>query len=108
MSLVEPLAGTRDLDHREILELSPKVYELVAKYKGSITGEHGVGREKREFMPVMYAEPDLETMQRVLPKVGGKVFLDKNAQGIMPLLPLNALAGAIATEPAAARTGGSK
>ncbi len=49
----------------------------------------------------------LETMQRVLPKVGGKVFVDKNAQGIMQLLPLNALAGAIAAEPAA-RPGGSK
>jgi glycolate oxidase len=31
----------------------------------SITGEHGVGREKREFMSVMFAEPDLQTMQRV-------------------------------------------
>jgi membrane protease subunit HflK len=28
----------------------------------------------------------LETMQRVLPKVGGKVFVDKDAKGILPLL----------------------
>jgi glycolate oxidase len=32
---------------------------------GSITGEHGVGREKKEFMQEMFAEPDLETMQLV-------------------------------------------
>jgi glycolate oxidase len=32
---------------------------------GSITGEHGVGREKMDYMPSMYAEPDLETMQLV-------------------------------------------
>jgi glycolate oxidase len=32
---------------------------------GSITGEHGVGREKKEFMSAMFAEPDLETMQLV-------------------------------------------
>ena len=50
----------------------------------------------------------LETMQRVLPRVGGKVFLDKNAQGILPLLPLNSLGGAIAAQPAAAIPGGSK
>lgn len=50
----------------------------------------------------------LETMVRVMPRVGGKVFLDKNAQGILPLLPLNSLAGAIAGDPAVARPGGSK
>jgi membrane protease subunit HflK len=36
----------------------------------------------------------LETMERVLPRVGGKVFLDQNAKGLLPLLPLNSLAGA--------------
>src|SRR5438132_7935856 len=38
----------------------------------------------------------LETMQRVLPRVDGKVFLDQNATGLLLLLPLNALAGAVA------------
>jgi glycolate oxidase len=32
---------------------------------GSITGEHGVGADKRDFMPVMFAEADLEVMRRV-------------------------------------------
>jgi glycolate oxidase len=32
---------------------------------GSITGEHGVGADKREFMPVMFTEADLDLMQRV-------------------------------------------
>ena len=32
---------------------------------GSITGEHGVGREKQCEMSYMFAEPDLATMQRV-------------------------------------------
>jgi len=50
----------------------------------------------------------LETMERVLPRVGGKVFLDNNAQGILPLLPLNALTDAVAAEPAAVLTGGSQ
>jgi membrane protease subunit HflK len=35
----------------------------------------------------------LETMGRVLPNLGGKVFLDKDAKGILPLLPLQNLVG---------------
>ena len=33
----------------------------------------------------------LETIERVLPSVGNKVFLDKDARGILPLLPLDGL-----------------
>jgi len=32
---------------------------------GSITGEHGVGFEKRDFMPLMYSPADLEAMAKV-------------------------------------------
>jgi glycolate oxidase len=32
---------------------------------GSITGEHGVGADKRDFMPVMFSEADLDLMRRV-------------------------------------------
>jgi glycolate oxidase len=32
---------------------------------GSITGEHGVGFEKSELMPLQYSEADLEAMRRV-------------------------------------------
>jgi membrane protease subunit HflK len=42
----------------------------------------------------------LETMERVLPRVGGKVFMDKDAKGSVPLLPLNTLVGAVAGAPA--------
>jgi membrane protease subunit HflK len=44
----------------------------------------------------------LETMGRVLPNIGGKVFLDKDAKGILPLLPLQNIVG----EPA--KTGGGQ
>jgi glycolate oxidase len=46
-------------------ELAAEILNLCVRAGGSITGEHGVGVEKRDFMPTMYAEPDLETMQRV-------------------------------------------
>jgi glycolate oxidase len=46
-------------------ELSGEILKLCVRAGGSITGEHGVGQEKRDFMSVMFAEPDLNTMQLV-------------------------------------------
>ena len=41
----------------------------------------------------------LETMQRILPQVGGKVFLDKDLNGLVPLLPLEGLLNSGPTTP---------
>ncbi|PYR79362.1 MAG: HflK protein, partial [Acidobacteria bacterium] len=38
----------------------------------------------------------LETMNRVLPRVGGKVIIDKDAKSVVPLLPLDRLTQALA------------
>ncbi len=46
-------------------ELAFEILRLCVEAGGSITGEHGVGEEKKNFMPVMFAEPDLDTMQLV-------------------------------------------
>jgi len=45
--------------------LSFQILELCIAAGGSITGEHGVGEEKKSMMAKMFAEPDLDTMQRV-------------------------------------------
>jgi glycolate oxidase len=45
--------------------LSFKILEICVDRGGSITGEHGVGEEKKMMMGYMFSEPDLETMQRV-------------------------------------------
>ncbi|HEY7391991.1 MAG TPA: FAD-linked oxidase C-terminal domain-containing protein [Bryobacteraceae bacterium] len=45
--------------------LSEKILELCIEEGGSITGEHGVGEEKKHMMAKMFAEPDLATMQRL-------------------------------------------
>ena len=47
------------------LRLSCKIREICVDSGGSITGEHGVGEEKKMMMSYMFAEPDLDTMQRV-------------------------------------------
>jgi glycolate dehydrogenase FAD-linked subunit len=46
-------------------KLSVAILELCIAAGGSITGEHGVGEDKKCSMSKMYAEPDLAVMQRV-------------------------------------------
>ncbi len=45
--------------------LSYRILELCLAAGGSITGEHGVGEDKKRMMSKMFSEPDLITMQRV-------------------------------------------
>lgn len=47
------------------IDLSMRILHLCVDHGGSITGEHGVGKEKQQAMGYMYSEPDLDTMQRV-------------------------------------------
>jgi glycolate oxidase len=43
-------------------EMSGDILRICLRYGGSITGEHGVGADKAQYMPEMFSEPDLETM----------------------------------------------
>ena len=47
------------------LDLSYRILHLCVDHGGSITGEHGVGKEKQEALGYMFTEPDLATMQLV-------------------------------------------
>jgi glycolate oxidase len=47
------------------LKLSYRILQLCVDNGGSITGEHGVGKEKQEALGYMFSEPDLATMQLV-------------------------------------------
>jgi glycolate dehydrogenase FAD-linked subunit len=44
-------------------ELSGAILDLCIEHGGSITGEHGVGVDKARYMPRMFGEDDLDTMQ---------------------------------------------
>lgn len=46
-------------------EAGRQIVELCLSFDGSITGEHGVGIEKREFMPLMYNHAELDMMRDV-------------------------------------------
>jgi glycolate oxidase len=44
---------------------SGALLDLCLEYGGSITGEHGVGIDKSKYMPRMFTDADLDTMQLV-------------------------------------------
>jgi glycolate oxidase len=46
-------------------ELSGKILEACVEAGGSITGEHGVGVDKKHHMPRMFDEPDLAAFQHL-------------------------------------------
>ncbi len=46
-------------------ELSGLIIKACVEAGGSITGEHGVGVDKKAYMPSMFGEPDLDAFQRL-------------------------------------------
>ena len=46
-------------------QVSGAILDLCIEHGGSITGEHGVGSDKAKFMPRMFTDDDLDTMQLV-------------------------------------------
>ncbi|MDP3645464.1 MAG: FAD-binding oxidoreductase [bacterium] len=56
---------SKESQRREIMELQPKVYALVAKYHGSTTGEHNDGIVRTPYLPLMYGEKMCELFSEV-------------------------------------------
>ncbi len=46
-------------------ELAGLIVKACVEAGGSITGEHGVGVDKKAYMPAMFSEPDLDAFQRL-------------------------------------------
>jgi glycolate oxidase len=68
---------------------------------GSLTGEHGIGYEKQQFMPWLYNETDLENMGRIR-----AVFGNEGLFNPCKLLPAGAGCGEMAHNQAAMRAAG--
>jgi len=47
----------------KVEELGGEILKLCVRVGGSISGEHGIGADKKCYMPDMFSEIDLETMQ---------------------------------------------
>jgi glycolate oxidase len=57
----ERIAGQAD----QAVEVAAEILSYCVEAGGSITGEHGVGADKAEYMPKLFTVDDLEVMQRV-------------------------------------------
>ncbi len=65
---LHPLLMYDDRDPQESKNVVKAAKEIIAKcveLGGSITGEHGVGVEKNELMPLLFSSDDLNMMQRL-------------------------------------------
>jgi membrane protease subunit HflK len=83
-----------------VLEAEGYALNRVNRAQGESTRFKAVYDAYRRAPEVTRRRLYLETMERVLPKTGGKLLVDKNASGVLPLLPLGGLANAL--------TGGNK
>jgi glycolate oxidase len=57
--------AARDGEPERAEELAGLIVKTCVDAGGSITGEHGVGVDKKAYMPSMFSEPDLEAFQRL-------------------------------------------
>ncbi len=57
--------GAKEGEPERAEELAGLIVAACVEAGGSITGEHGVGVDKKRYMPKMFAEDDLATFQRL-------------------------------------------
>jgi glycolate oxidase len=46
-------------------ELAGRILRMCVEMGGSLTGEHGIGMEKRDYLPDMFTAAEIELMQRI-------------------------------------------
>jgi len=68
-------------------ELAAKILRYCVELGGSITGEHGVGMEKRACLPAMFSDVDMEIMRQIRREMDpqeianrGKMFPEKKPE----------------------------
>ena len=72
-----------------VLRAEGYALERVNRSEGEAVRFNAVYDEYRRAPEVTRRRLYLETMQRILPKVGRKVYIDKDATGVLPLLSLD-------------------
>jgi len=50
---------------RRVQEASREIMQVCVEAGGTITGEHGVGADKRKYMPLVFSPDELDTLRRV-------------------------------------------
>jgi glycolate oxidase len=84
-----------------VLEAGSEIMKACVDAGGALSGEHGIGAEKRMFMPWLYSEVDLENMERLR-----AVFGNTGQFNPCKLLPSGTGCGEMAHQAAAVRAAG--
>lgn len=58
--------------------VSPALYELAARCGGSVTAEHGVGHDKREYLSLVRSPAELSTIRSLKMALDPKSILNRN------------------------------
>ncbi len=58
-----PYDGRDEEERHRVLEAGREILELCVAVGGSISGEHGIGREKSSYMDLLFSEHDLNLMR---------------------------------------------
>ena len=68
-------------DTDRALEAGGRILEICLDAGGVLSGEHGIGLEKQEYMPLMFSQDDMDAMAQLKPAFGsdemfnpGKIF----------------------------------
>ncbi len=68
-------------DTEAALKIGGEILELCVEVGGVLSGEHGIGLEKQEYMPLMFTDADMDVMARLRPSFStnnifnpGKIF----------------------------------
>jgi len=77
-----------------VVAASNEMMKFCVEQGGSITGEHGVGMEKRDIMPLLFTDADLDTMARVK-----QVFNPDDRLNPAKVLPLTKSCGELRVKP---------
>jgi glycolate oxidase len=67
---------------QRVLAASREILQYCIDVGGSITGEHGIGMEKRDLMPLLFTEEDLDVMMSLRDAFNGHEIL--NPQKLLP------------------------
>ena len=81
---------------RRVVAAAGEIIQFCVQVGGTLTGEHGVGMEKSELMPLMFSDADLDLMQgvRAVFNPSGRLNPDK-------ILPLSKSCGELRIQPLA-------
>jgi len=83
-----------------VVAASNEMMKFCLEMGGSITGEHGVGMEKRDLMPLLFSDDDLDAMAKVK-----NVFNPRGALNPEKMFPSSKSCGEIRVRPLPQRAG---